>query len=130
MRSRGSFHTGSFYFISSDGRVVKASASGAVESGFIPFRVKPMTLKLVTGMVYLLRRWERHLAGSPHLDMIGRWPTTPKRAILRLLSRLLRLLSRDKKINVQLNTIQNTLLLREQWQESKVLKYIITVYHR
>ena len=32
---------------SSDGRVVRASASGTVDSGFIPSRVKPMTLKLV-----------------------------------------------------------------------------------
>ena len=32
---------------SSDGRVVKASASGAVDLGLIPSRVKPMTLKLV-----------------------------------------------------------------------------------
>ena len=32
---------------SSDGRVVRASASGAVDLGLIPIRVKPMTLKLV-----------------------------------------------------------------------------------
>ena len=32
---------------SSDGRVVKASASGAVDSGLSLSRVKPMTLKLV-----------------------------------------------------------------------------------
>ena len=32
---------------SSDGRVVRASASGAVDLGLIPSRVKPMTLKLV-----------------------------------------------------------------------------------
>ena len=31
----------------SDGRVVRASASGAVDSGVIPSRVKPMTLKLL-----------------------------------------------------------------------------------
>ena len=34
-------------FNSSDDRVVKASASGAGDSGLIPSRVKPMTLKLV-----------------------------------------------------------------------------------
>ena len=34
-------------FQSSDGRVVRASASGAVHSGLIPSQVKPMTLKLV-----------------------------------------------------------------------------------
>ena len=32
---------------SSDGRVVRASASGAVDLGLIPSRVKSMTLKLV-----------------------------------------------------------------------------------
>ena len=32
---------------SSDDRVVRASAWGAVDSGLIPSRVKPMTLKLV-----------------------------------------------------------------------------------
>ena len=30
--------------------------------------------------VYLLRRWERHLAGFPHLSVVYRWPATPKRA--------------------------------------------------
>ena len=34
-------------FNSSDGRVDRASASEAVDSGSIPSRVKPMTLKLV-----------------------------------------------------------------------------------
>ena len=32
---------------SSDGRVVRASASGAVDLGSIPSRAKPLTLKLV-----------------------------------------------------------------------------------
>ena len=32
---------------SSDGRVVRAFTSGAVDLGLIPSRVKPMTLKLV-----------------------------------------------------------------------------------
>ena len=32
---------------SSDGRVVRASASAVADSGLIPSRVKPMTLKLV-----------------------------------------------------------------------------------
>ena len=31
---------------SSDGQVVRASASGAVDSGLIPSRVEPMTIKL------------------------------------------------------------------------------------
>ena len=34
-------------FNSSDGRVIIASALGAVDSGLIPSRVKPMTLQLV-----------------------------------------------------------------------------------
>ena len=25
--------------------------------------------------------WERHLAGFSHLDVVERWPTTPKRAL-------------------------------------------------
>ena len=36
-----------FNINSSDGRVVRASGSGAVDLGLIPSRVKPMTLKLV-----------------------------------------------------------------------------------
>ena len=36
-----------YYKVSLDGRVVRASASGAVDSGLIPSRVKPMTIKLV-----------------------------------------------------------------------------------
>ena len=32
---------------SSDGRVVRASSSGAVDSGLIPSRVKPMNLRLL-----------------------------------------------------------------------------------
>ena len=34
-------------FISSDGRVNRASALGAVDLGWIPSRVRPMTLKLI-----------------------------------------------------------------------------------
>ena len=34
-------------FNSSDGRVVRASASGALDVGLIPSRVKPVTVKLV-----------------------------------------------------------------------------------
>ena len=33
--------------LNEDGRVVRASASGAVDSGLIPSRFKPMTLNLV-----------------------------------------------------------------------------------
>ena len=86
-----------FKFISSDGRVIRASASGAVDLGLIPSLVKPMTLKLVftaslldaqhrrtvkrmSWQVYSLRRWERHLAGFPHLGVVSRWMATPKQA--------------------------------------------------
>ena len=79
--------------------MVRASASGAaVHSGFIPNRVKPMNLKLLltaslpdahnlskllwraSRLLYLMRRWERHLAGFPHLGVVERWPVTPNRA--------------------------------------------------
>ena len=81
-------------FNSSDGRVVRAFASGAIHSGLIPIRVNPMTLKLVftaslldfsikgtvwrtTPQVYLLCRWERHLTGFPHLGVVDRRLATP-----------------------------------------------------
>ena len=74
-----------------------ASVSGAVDSSLIPSRVKPMTLNwysqlpcLTLGIigtvwrtsrqVYLLCRWERHLAGFLHLGVVDRWLATPKRA--------------------------------------------------
>ena len=82
------------FYNSSDGRVIKASSSGAVDLGLIPSRVKPMALKLVftascltlrvkgimwrtSLQVYLLCRWKRHLAGFPHLGVVDRWPATP-----------------------------------------------------
>ena len=37
-----------------DGRVVRASASRAVHSGFIPSRVRPITLKLIFTAAFLL----------------------------------------------------------------------------
>ena len=54
-----------------DGRVDRASAFGAVDSGLIPSRVKPvMTLKLVfttSCLTFNVKRdsVERHLAGFP-----------------------------------------------------------------
>ena len=45
--------------------------------------------------VYLLCRWERHVTGFPHLGVVDRWPTTPKRARIAHRS-----LSRDKRINM------------------------------
>ena len=44
---------------SSDGRVVRASASGAADSGLIPSRVKPMILKLVFAASLLDAQHER-----------------------------------------------------------------------
>ena len=35
------------FITSSDGRVVRASALGAIDSGLIPSRVEPMTFQLV-----------------------------------------------------------------------------------
>ena len=88
-----------WFYSSSDGRVVRASASGAVDLGLITSRVKPMTIKLVgysqlpcltlsikgtvrrtSRLVYLLCRWERHLARFTHLGEVDRWLATPKRA--------------------------------------------------
>ena len=80
---------------SSDGRVVRATASVAVDLDLIPCRVKPTTFKLVftaslidiqhsgtawneSRQVDLLCRWERHLARLPHLGVVGRWLATPK----------------------------------------------------
>ena len=84
---------------SSDGRVVRASACGAVESGLIPSRVKPITLKSVFTASLLdvqfsiegaVRRTSRQfilvvplgrtLARFPHLGVADRWLATPKRA--------------------------------------------------
>ena len=73
-------------FNSSDGRVVRAPVSGAVDSGLIPSRVKPMTVKYsrlpcltlsIKGTVWRTSRasnflchWERHLAGFLILDSL------------------------------------------------------------
>ena len=87
---------------SSDGRVERASVLGAVYLGLIPSRAKPMTLKLVftasllgswhsalkgqcgenveKNKLYLLCRWERHLAGFHHVGVVNRWLAIPKRA--------------------------------------------------
>ena len=71
--------------------MIRASASGAVDLGLIPSRVKPLTLKLVVTASlldaqhsrdsmenkpasYLLCRWERYryLAGFSHLRVVDR----------------------------------------------------------
>ena len=74
-----------------------ASASGSVDLGFdsesgqtndfkIGIHSFPARRSAFTGQceesrqVYLLCRWERHLAGFPHLSVVDRWPATPKRA--------------------------------------------------
>ena len=84
--------------------MVRASASGAVDLGLISNWVKLMTSKLVltaylldaqhykgtvwrtSRQVYLLCRWERHLAGFPHLGEVDRWPATSKQRIDRSLA--------------------------------------------
>ena len=97
----------------------RASVSGVVNSGLIPSRVRPTTLKFVftpscltfsikgtvwrtSRQVYLLCRWERHLTRLSHLGVVDRWPATPKRARITLWS-----LSRDRRINIPLNKNQN-----------------------
>ena len=89
--------SGNSLCISSDGLVVRASASVAADFGLIPSRVKPMTLKLaftvslrdaqqsalkdsvknkpVGLLVVPLKK-----AFNPHLGVVGRWPATPQRA--------------------------------------------------
>ena len=65
-----------------------ASVSCAVDTGLIPSRVKPMTLKLVftaslleqAGKFTSCAVGKGTLAGFPHLGVVDRWPVTPKRA--------------------------------------------------
>ena len=76
--------------------MVKASAYGAVDSGLIPSRVKPMTLKLVCTASLLDAQHEKEsvrnklasslvvllgkaFSGFPDVGVVGRWPETPKR---------------------------------------------------
>ena len=119
-------------FYSSDGRVVKAFASGAVDLGLIPSRVITMTLKLLftaslldaqhlrddsvknKPQAYLLRCWEGHLAGLPQLDGIDRWLATPKWARTAHW-----LLSRDRRSNMQLNKniIRKQLRYSSNWKK-------------
>ena len=82
-------------FNSSYSRVVRASASGAVDSGLVPSLVKLMTLKLVfTASLLDAQRLRddvknkpaslrvvplgRYLAGFPPLVVVDGWPVTPK----------------------------------------------------
>ena len=79
------------------------STRGAVTSGLIPSRVKPITLKLVfraslldaqhykgavlkpSLQVYLLCRWERHIAEFSQRRATDRLPVTSKQARYRAL---------------------------------------------
>ena len=55
--------------------------------------------KIVTNYRWhLWCRWERHLAGFPHLGVVDRWLATPNRARIAHWS-----LCRDGRINMQLN---------------------------
>ena len=82
---------------SSDGRVVRAFAFGAVKSGLIPSRVKPMTIKLQFKASLLDAQHQRNNVGNkpaslfvvplgkarkrfPHLGVVDRWPPASKRA--------------------------------------------------
>ena len=79
--------------------MIRASASGAVDLGLIPGRVKPMTIKMVFTASLLdaqhytdsvenkpasLLGLKMHLAGFPHLGVVDRWPATPQRARIAL----------------------------------------------
>ena len=77
--------------------MVTASVFGTVDSGLIPSRVKPMTLRLVLVAslldaqhywdsaenkppILLVASLQRHLAGLSHLGVVDKWPATSKRA--------------------------------------------------
>ena len=55
---------------SSDGRVVKASASGAVDLDLIPNRVKPMTVKLIFTASLLNAQHERNSVESKPASLL------------------------------------------------------------
>ena len=61
-QSKKSSHYYNVFGFHSDGRVVRASASGAIDLGLISSRVKPMTLKLVFTAAFLLEA--QHLKGQ------------------------------------------------------------------
>ena len=82
---------------SSDDRVGRASASGVVDLGLIPSRVKPMTAKLLFTVSLhdaqhlrdsveskpaslLVVSVGKALSRIPHLGVVDRWLATPKRA--------------------------------------------------
>ena len=85
-------------FNSSDGRVVRSVCLLSCRIGFDSesgqtndfknwySQLPCLTLSIegtvwrTSRQVYLLCRWERHLAGFPHLGVVDRWPATPKRA--------------------------------------------------
>ena len=85
------------YLYSSDGGVVKASASRVVDSGFILRGVKPMTVKLLfTASLFVAQHYGdsvdnkpasllfvplgKTLSGIPYFRMANRRPVTPNRA--------------------------------------------------
>ena len=47
---------------------------------FEPPLSKKRSRATASRQVYLLRRWERHLAGLPHFGLVDKWPATPKQA--------------------------------------------------
>ena len=60
-------------------------------------------------------RWERHLAGFPHLGEVGRWLATPKRARIAHWS-----LSRDRRINMQLTNKMKDFIKTKQNKGNKI----------
>ena len=81
--------------------MARASSSETVGSGLVLSRVKPMTLKLVfTAFLFDAQHYRdsvenkltssfvvslaKALSGIPLLDVVDRWPATPKRACIAL----------------------------------------------
>ena len=67
--------------------------------------------------VYLLRRWERHLAGFPPFGVVDRWPATPKRTCIAHW-----LLSRDRRMNMRRLKIKKNKLVRSIMQSETQMK--------
>ena len=98
---------------SSDGRVVRASASEHVDLGLIPSRVKPRLWNC---------RLDRHLTGFSHHVVVDTWMATSKRAGTAHWS-----LSRDGRIDMPLNTKVRWLIFFAQQSH---LKFSWQTFHQ
>ena len=59
--------------------VINVEEQGKLKCPCLTLSIKG-TVWRTSRQVYLLCRWERHLAGFPHLGLVDRWLATPKRA--------------------------------------------------